>query len=87
MLQSAVRSISSIRTPFVEAAVLEAPLTEWALNKEVSIPAFPRISLSQLARRCEVTGLCRHVVRGGSGGSIEPPFKFRVINFYFSSEV
>ena len=31
--------------------------------------------------------LGRHVARGGSGGSIEPPFKFRVINFYFSSEV
>lgn len=47
-----------MRTPFLKAAVLDAPLTEWALNIEVSTPAFLRISFSQLAMRCEVTGPC-----------------------------
>jgi len=41
----------------MDAAVLEAPLTECALNIEVSIPVFSRISFNQLASRCEVTGL------------------------------
>ena len=50
--------MSLICTPFSAAAVLEAPLTEYALNTVVSILAFPRISFSQLARRWEVTGLC-----------------------------
>ena len=35
----------------MEATMLEASLTEWALNTEVSIPAFPRIFFSQLANR------------------------------------
>ena len=54
--------------------MLKAPLTKWALNKEVSIHALPRISLSQLARRCEVTGLWGLMndrkKRWGSSGSI-----------------
>ena len=50
--------MSSICTPFSAATVLEAPLTECALNTVVSILVFPRISFSQLARHWEVTGLC-----------------------------
>ena len=57
MLQSAVRKISSMSTPYSEAAVLEAPLTEWALKIEMFIPALPKLSFNQLARRWEVTGL------------------------------
>ena len=30
--------------PFTDAAVLEAPLTEWALNTVVSMPEFPLAS-------------------------------------------
>ena len=58
LLQSAVRRISSIATPFSEAAVLEAPLTDCTLNTEVSTLAFPRTSFNQCDSLCDATGLC-----------------------------
>jgi len=50
VIQSAVQRISSIRTPFSETAVLEAPLTEWALKTEVSSPAFPSASVQYVVK-------------------------------------
>jgi len=47
VLQSAVHKISLISTPFSEAAVLEAPRTEWALKTDVSTPTFPSIFFIQ----------------------------------------
>ena len=50
--------MAATATAAADAAMLEALLTECALKIEVSIPAFPRVSFSQLARCYEVTGLC-----------------------------
>ena len=46
---SAALKVSSTITPNFEAAEVLAPLTEWALNIAVSIPAAVRISMSHLA--------------------------------------
>ena len=56
-LQSAACRISAKATPLFEAAVVDAPLTECALNTDVSMPARPKRSFIQCAMRCEVTGL------------------------------
>ena len=55
-LQSAVCKMSATDTPLVRAAVVEAPLTEWALKTETSMPASFNKSLIQWAILCEVTG-------------------------------
>jgi hypothetical protein len=45
-------------TPTLAAADVAAPLTEWALNMPLSIPAFSSNDFSHLAKVEELTGLC-----------------------------
>ena len=45
-------------TPALAAAEVAAPLTEWALNMLVSMPAFSIMDFSHLAKVEELTGLC-----------------------------
>lgn len=51
--QCAVCRIRSNGTPASLAADVEAPRVEWALKREVSIPASERIHLVHLARVAE----------------------------------
>lgn len=55
-LQSAACRISAKTTPLFEAAVVDSPLTECALNTDVLAPAQPKRSFIRCAMCCEMTG-------------------------------
>ena len=54
--------MSHVVKPALEAAVMAAPCIEWALNMEVSIPAFSSILLSYWAMVGLKTTLCSLMV-------------------------
>ena len=56
LLQSAALKMSSVVTPCIDAADVLAPLTEWALNVLVSIPAEVVTSFNHVAIVDDVTG-------------------------------
>ena len=58
MLQSAALIISFVVMPAEAAEDAEAPLVEWALKMDTSIPALSRVVLSQRAIEADVTAWC-----------------------------
>ena len=57
-LQSAAFNMTLVVMPILEAVEVNAPLTEWAPNTDVSTPAASTKAFSHLAMELEITELC-----------------------------